>query len=56
MRRNSIVRLSREFGNNKSKKICTEFITKEREKDAVSAEHLRGCSQLRLIETMSVCG
>ena len=53
MRRKSIVRLSREFRNNKGKKICTEFITKEREKDA---EHLRGCSQLRLIETISVCG
>ena len=31
LRRNGIVRLSREFINNISKKICKEFITKERE-------------------------
>ena len=42
LRRNGIVRLSGEFINNIRKKICKEFITKEREVDAVSAERLRG--------------
>ena len=42
MRRNGIVRLLREFINNISKKNCKEFITEEREVDAVSAEQLRG--------------
>ena len=40
-RGNGIVRLSRELVNNIRKKICKEFITKEREVDAISADHLR---------------
>ena len=42
MRRNGTVKLSRELRNKISKSICKEFITKEREVNAVSVEHLRG--------------